>query len=153
MRRRPPSWVDPTYFLSNRTIPPPHLTSTYPELASTSPPADFIFRLNKPPPGEGAHGVVVRARHNATQRPVALKKIPLRRLDQASGIGQKMKIKIKMIMIIAFYMSILNPIENFEHIEHILTNLVPTSPHSGKSNRFVENFRNGKPYQAHHSNM
>nr|XP_045605913.1 cyclin-dependent kinase 20-like isoform X3 [Procambarus clarkii] len=32
--------------------------------------------------GEGAHGVVVRARHNLTGQMVALKKIPLRRLDQ-----------------------------------------------------------------------
>ncbi|KAF2353651.1 Protein kinase domain, partial [Trinorchestia longiramus] len=32
--------------------------------------------------GEGAHGVVVRAKHNLTGREVALKKIPLRRLDQ-----------------------------------------------------------------------
>ncbi|KAK8402333.1 hypothetical protein O3P69_000624 [Scylla paramamosain] len=31
--------------------------------------------------GEGAHGVVVRARHNLTGRLVALKKVPLRRLD------------------------------------------------------------------------
>nr|XP_027216046.1 cyclin-dependent kinase A-2-like [Penaeus vannamei] len=32
--------------------------------------------------GEGAHGVVVRAKHNLTGKTVALKKIPLRRLDQ-----------------------------------------------------------------------
>ncbi|KAK3878949.1 hypothetical protein Pcinc_016487 [Petrolisthes cinctipes] len=32
--------------------------------------------------GEGAHGVVVRARHNNTGALVALKKVPLRRLDQ-----------------------------------------------------------------------
>lgn len=32
--------------------------------------------------GEGAHGVVVRARHNNTGLLVALKKVPLRRLDQ-----------------------------------------------------------------------
>ncbi|XP_071545594.1 cyclin-dependent kinase 20-like isoform X1 [Panulirus ornatus] len=32
--------------------------------------------------GEGAHGVVVRAKHNLTGQMVALKKIPLRRLDQ-----------------------------------------------------------------------
>lgn len=32
--------------------------------------------------GEGAHGVVVRARHNNTGSLVALKKVPLRRLDQ-----------------------------------------------------------------------
>lgn len=32
--------------------------------------------------GEGAHGVVVKARHNLTGRSVALKKILLRRLDQ-----------------------------------------------------------------------
>lgn len=32
--------------------------------------------------GEGAHGVVVKAKHNLTGRSVALKKIPLRRLDQ-----------------------------------------------------------------------
>ncbi|KAA0201428.1 hypothetical protein HAZT_HAZT012222 [Hyalella azteca] len=32
--------------------------------------------------GEGAHGVVVKAKHILTGRPVALKKIPLRRLDQ-----------------------------------------------------------------------
>ncbi|CAL4078701.1 unnamed protein product [Meganyctiphanes norvegica] len=32
--------------------------------------------------GEGAHGVVVRARHNLTGQMVALKKVPLRRLDQ-----------------------------------------------------------------------
>ena len=32
--------------------------------------------------GEGAHGIVVRARHNVTGDTVALKKIPFRRLDQ-----------------------------------------------------------------------
>ena len=32
--------------------------------------------------GEGAHGVVVRARHNQSGRAVALKKIALKRLDQ-----------------------------------------------------------------------
>lgn len=32
--------------------------------------------------GEGAHGIVVRAKHNVTGQMVALKKIPLRRLDQ-----------------------------------------------------------------------
>ena len=32
--------------------------------------------------GEGAHGVVVKAKHNISGKSVALKKIPLRRLDQ-----------------------------------------------------------------------
>ena len=43
--------------------------------------------------GEGAHGVVVRARHNLTGETRALKKIPLRRLDQGMPASAVREIK------------------------------------------------------------
>ncbi|XP_068208014.1 cyclin-dependent kinase 20-like [Palaemon carinicauda] len=43
--------------------------------------------------GEGAHGVVVRAKHNITGQMVALKKIPLRRLDQGMPLTALREIK------------------------------------------------------------
>ncbi|XP_076029347.1 cyclin-dependent kinase 20-like [Oratosquilla oratoria] len=43
--------------------------------------------------GEGAHGIVVRARHNLTGQMVALKKVPLRRLEQGMPITALREIK------------------------------------------------------------
>lgn len=43
--------------------------------------------------GEGAHGVVVKAKHNLSGRSVALKKIPLRRLEQGMPANSLREIK------------------------------------------------------------
>ena len=42
---------------------------------------------------EGAHGLVLRAKHTSSGRAVALKKIPLRRLDQGLPLAVVREIK------------------------------------------------------------